>query len=487
MKRSFWDNPALDSRIRHRNVTKKEKWLGYLIGPSGALLLNAVLATYLNVFYTDVLHLTTIWGGMFLAIFPICSKILDACTNIIMRQIIERTHTRQGKARPWLLVSAPLLTITGILAFAVPRMDIHAQAIWVLISYNLFWSFAYTIYNMSHNLMVPLSTRITQQCGELSVFTNIATTMVSGIVVALLFPMLVLPAIGVDQSKWIMVMSFISALALPLTLMEYYFTKERITEEHRDEPKERISMRKQIGAVIHDRFWVVIMLYFLVYNFGAGMKNISLVYFCNYVLGSYNDGRTQMLVSVIGGIPMGIGIFAVWPLAKKFGKRNVTAAGFVLYGIGSFICLLNPKSYTVVLAGQFIKNIGGLPCAYVFQALLADVLDHMEWKCNFRVDGFSASIQTIMNTVCLGLSSGLFNLLLSKSGYRAPELIAGKTVAYTQSAGVQTVITGSFVGLEVFTSVIMIILLLFLNVEKVIDKEQKEIAARHPEAHEVNE
>ena len=216
MKRSFWDNPALDSRIRHRNVTGKEKWLGYLIGPSGALLLNAVLATYLNVFYTDVLHLTTIWGGMFLAIFPICSKILDACTNIIMGQIIERTHTRQGKARPWLLVSAPLLTVTGILAFAVPKMDIHAQAIWVLISYNLFWSFAYTIYNMSHNLMVPLSTRITQQCGELSVFTNIATTMVSGIVVALLFPMLVLPAIGVDQSKWIMVMSFISALALPL-------------------------------------------------------------------------------------------------------------------------------------------------------------------------------------------------------------------------------------------------------------------------------
>lgn len=487
MKREFWERKALDSRITHKNVTNREKWLGYLVGPAGALLLNAVLATYLNVYYTDVLHLTTLWGGMFLAVFPIVSKIIDAVTNVVMGQIIERTHTKQGKARPWLLISAPLLTVTGILAFIVPFSDIRAQAVWVMLTYNLFWSFAYTIYNMSHSLMVPLSTRITQQRGELSVFTNISLVMISGIIVALIFPMLVLPAIGVDKSRWIAVMSVISLIALPLTLLEYYFTKERITEESRDETKEQVPLSKQIRVVLHDRYWVVLMLYLLIYCFGCGLKNISLVYFCNYVLGSYNDGHTQMLVSVIGGIPMGIGIFAVWPLAKKFGKRNVTRAGFVLYGIGSLICMMNPKSYVVVLVGQFVKNIGGLPCAYVFQALLADVLDHMEWKCGFRVDGFSASMQTIMNTVCLGITSGIFNLLLGVNGYQGPELIAGKTVAYEQSAAVQNVITGAFVGLEAVTSVIMIILLSFLNVEKDIDREQKEIAERNPKAHEPNE
>ena len=487
MNSEFWNRRALNSRITDSNVTKREKWIGYLVGPAGALLLNAVLATYLNVYYTDVLHLTTLWGGMFLAVFPIVSKIIDAITNVVMGQIIERTHTRQGKARPWLLISAPLLTVTGILAFLVPVADIRAQAVWVMLTYNLFWSFAYTIYNMSHNLMVPLSTRDTQQRGELSVFTNISLVMISGIIVALIFPMVVLPAIGVDKNRWIAVMSVISLIALPLTLLEYYFTKERITEERGDDPGEQIKLSEQIRAVLHDRYWVVIMLYFLVYNIGCGMKNISLVYFCNYVLGTYNDGHTQMLVSVIGGIPMGIGIFAVWPLAKKFGKRNITRAGFVLYGIGSLICALSPKSYLMVLAGQFIKNIGGLPCAYVFQALLADVLDHMEWKCGFRVDGFSASIQTIMNTVCLGLSSGLFNLLLGVNGYHAPELIAGKTVAYTQSAAVQNVITFSFVGLEAVTAVIMIVLLSFLNVEKHINQEQKEIAARNAEVHQTAE
>lgn len=466
------------SKITNENVTAKEKWLGYLAGPAGALLLNAVLASYLNVYYTDVLKLTGVWGGAFLALFPIISKIIDAVTNVIMGQIIDRTRTGQGKARPWLLVSAPLVAVTGILLFTVPKAGQTVQALWVMLSYNLFYSFALTIYNMSHGLMVPLSTRNTEQRGSLSVFNNVASVMISGIIVALIFPMAVLPAIGVDKAKWITVMAIISLLALPLTLLEYYFTRERITEETVGSCGEKLSIAAQLKAVLTDRYWVVIILYFLIYTFGANVKNMSLVYYCNYVLGTYNDGITQTLVSVIGGIPMGIGIFAVWPLAKKFGKRNVTAAGFVLYVIGGLVCLLDPKSMTVVLAGQFIKNIGGLPCAYVFAALMADVLDHMEWKCGHRVDGFSASMQSIIITVCAGLSGGLFNLLLSRAGYMAPELIDGKTVATVQNAATQNVIVGCFLGVEIFTGVILIVLLLFLNVEKVIHKEQAEIRAR---------
>ena len=76
--------PLFESRVKSDNVKASEKWLGYLLGPSGALLLNAVLATYLNVYYTDVLKLTTIWGGAFLTVFPIISKIIDAITNVLM-------------------------------------------------------------------------------------------------------------------------------------------------------------------------------------------------------------------------------------------------------------------------------------------------------------------------------------------------------------------------------------------------------------------
>ena len=106
METKMLDNYVLNSKIKSKNVTNKEKWLGYLLGPIGALLLNAVLASYLNVYYTDVLKLTSIWGGLFLTLFPIISKIIDAITNVIMGYIIDRTKTKQGKARPWILLSA---------------------------------------------------------------------------------------------------------------------------------------------------------------------------------------------------------------------------------------------------------------------------------------------------------------------------------------------------------------------------------------------
>lgn len=476
MKTTTHKLPA--SRIRSENVTAKEKWLGYLLGPAGALLLNAVLATYLNVYYTDVLKLTGVWGGAFLVIFPIISKIVDAITNVAMGYIIDRTRTKEGKARPWLLLSAPLLAVTGILLFTVPSGSETVQIIWVMVSYNLFYSFAYTIFNMSHNLMVPLSTRDTTQRGSLSVFNQIATIMMSGILVALVFPMVIMPAIGADKSKWIVLMSVLSILALPLTLLEYFFTKERVTLENQGTEEAAIPFRAQLKAIFTDRYMLIIYAYFLIYTFGTSIKNLSLVYFCNYVLGTYNDGITQTLISVIGGIPMGIGIFAVWPLAKEFGKRNVTLVGFILYAIGSAVCWLFPTNMVIMLVGQFIKNIGGLPCSYVFMALFADVLDHVEWRSGIRCDGIAMSVYNIIAVAMVGICTGIFNGMLSQSEYVAPSVVGGVTVAAEQSAAVKSAITFGFVGLEVITGIILAVLLVFLNVEKNIDKEQAEIKAR---------
>ena len=271
----------------------------------------------------------------------------------------------------------------------------------------------------------------------------------------------------------------LSILALPLTLLEYYYTKERVTEESAvDEEVSTVTFKEQMRAVFTDRYMFCLLFYFLVYTVGSTMKNISLVYYCNYVLGSYNDGITQTMVSVIGGIPMGIGIFAVWPLAKKFGKRNLTMAGFVLYGIGSAICCLAPTNMVIVLVGQFVKNIGGLPCAYVFMALMADTYDHLEWKNGFRVDGAAMSIYSIITVTMTGVCTGVFNLLLSTSGYVAPSLVDGVTVAATQTDSVKNMLIFCFVGLEIITAIIVIVLLSFVNVEKGLQEKQDEIAAR---------
>ena len=468
-----------NSKVKSDNVKASEKWLGYLIGPAGALLLNAVLATYLNVYYTDVLNLTHIWGGVFLTVFPIVSKIIDAITNLVFGYMIDRTKTKQGKARPWLLLSAPLVAITGVLLFTVPQASEGVQVVWIMLSYNLFYSLAYTIFNMSHGLMVPLSTRNTTERGGLSVFNQIATIMMSGILVALVFPMVIMPMLGVDKAKWIFVMGLLSIITLPLILLEYYFTKERVTEEAQDAEVTKIPFKTQLEIVFTDKYLLIVLAYFLIYTFGMSMKNLGLVYYCNYVLGTYNDGITQMLVSVIGGVPMGIGIFAVWPLAKKFGKRNVTMWGFVLYAIGSLICWIVPTNLVIVLVGQFIKNIGGLPCAYVFMALFADTLDHLEWKSGIRCDGVAMSIYNVIAVALVGIVTGIFNGLLSAAGYIAPSLdAAGNTVAATQPEAVLNVINFSFVGLEVFTGIVLAVLLIFFSVEKTIGHKQAIIKAR---------
>ena len=426
-----------------------------------------------------------------------------------MGQIIDRTRTKEGKARPWLFLSAFLVPLTAVLLFTVPESSDTVKALWVMISYNLFYSFAYTIFNMSHGLMVPLSTRNGTDRGGLSVFNQITTIMMSGILVALVFPMVVMPMIGVDKSKWITLMSILAIVALPLTLLEYFFTKERVTEEAAEtEKKNDIPFGQQFKLLFTDRYMVLMYIYFFVYTVGTTLKNLGLVYYCNYVLGTYNDGITQMLVSVIGGLPMGIGIFAVWPLAKRFGKRNVTMVGFVLYALGSLLCWIFSTNLVMVLIGQFIKNIGGLPCAYVFMALFADCLDHLEWKSDLRIDGAAMSIYNIIAVAMVGIMTGVFNWMLARAGYIAPFTAksvaeAGQvlsqngwvaqvaldslkpaadgvlTVALAQPHSVSWVISFAFVGLEFFTGVALVVILFFLNVEKDLPQKQAEIKARH--------
>lgn len=515
MKTNVLDGKIFKSRVRSQSVTGKEKWFGYLLGPCGALLLNAVLGTYLNIYYTDVLKLTTVWGGMFLVVFPLVSKIIDAITNVIMGYIIDHTKTRQGKARPWLLLSAPLMTVTGILLFTIPdNASETVKVIWVMLSFNLFYSFAFTIYNMSHGLMVPLSTRNTLQRGGLSVFNQISSIMVSGILVALIFPMVIMPVLGVNKSLWITVMSVLCIIALPLTLLEYYYTKERVTEEQPVEKKKEVPYVKQLKIVLTDKYTLMVFVYFFISTIATTLKNLSLPYYCNYVLGTYYDGTTQTILSVIGGLPMGIGIFAVWPLAKKFGKRNVTLCGLLLLSLGSLICWLAPTNMAVVLFGQFIKNIGGLPGAYVFMALFADDLDHIEWKSGIRCDGLAMSIYSIIAVAISGACTGILNGLLAKTGYIAPfsanastlskvlgeiasngyrtqlslekitegvNALTGNnvfTIGIVQNPTTDSIITFLFVGLEVFSGVVLAGLLVFFNVEKTISKKQLIIRER---------
>lgn len=470
----MFSGKLFDSRISSRNTTQKERWLGYLIGPIGAALLNAVLGVYLNVYFTDVLKLSNVWGGTFLFLFPLGSTLLHVITNLVMGRIIDRTRSRQGKARPWILLSAPLITIFGIAMFTVPNATETVQVLWIIIAYNLLFSVALTMYSTGNTLMVPLSTRNSAQRGLLSVFNNVANIMVTGILVAVIFPFLLLPFMGVNQARWITIMAIVALLAFPLMVLQYYFTRERVTEES-STTANKTPFASQVKAAFTNIYWLIITAYSVLYYLSAGFKNTSLIYYCNWVLGTYNDGMTQTIINVIGGLPMGLGLFLCWPLCKKFGKRNITLVGFVLSVAGGIICLLAPRNMPVVLIGQFVKNFGTIPSAYVFLALLADTLDFGEWKSGFRYDGFTASVQSIILTIVYGFSGSLFNLFLAKFGYIPPKP-DGTWV--TQSAAVQTFFIFGFVGVEVIAHALIAGLLFFFGIEKKIPRINTEIRER---------
>ena len=197
------DGKLFGTKVKSQNVKNSERWLGYFLGPALVACMNAICAqSYLNQFYTDVLKLSPIAGGLFLALMPLLSKIVDAVTNVAMGRIIDRTNSKQGKARPWLLLSGPLMAISSILLFAVPDSSLPMTIIWVTVSYNLYFCISYTMYNISNTLLVPLSTRNSKQRDTLAMASSMGISMIPGVLVSMLFPMVLLPFLGVDRGRW---------------------------------------------------------------------------------------------------------------------------------------------------------------------------------------------------------------------------------------------------------------------------------------------
>lgn len=475
----LFSSRALDSRIRSANTTNAEKWLGYFLGPVGAAVLNFTIISYLNVFYTDVLDLTNSfsWAVAFLALFPILSKIIDAITNILMGQLIERTRTRQGKARPWMLISAPLMSVAVILLFIIPKEHSILQFALVALTYNIFFSFAYTIYNMSHTLMVPLSTSNVKQRDGLSLFSNMGGNMLPGLVVSLVFPAILMPMLGADYDKWVTAMSILAVLALPLTVIEYYFTKERVTEAATSAGEQKqVSFREQIRACFTSKYWIMLIVYMLMFQIMSNIMTISLPYFCNWVLGTYNDGTTQMILSAVGKAPLGFGVFILWPLVKKFGKRKVMIVGFLMAAAAEGLCLTNPSSMPVMLAGSLIYALGFLP-SYVYTALMADTLDYIEYDKGLRADGLTASVFTIVMTISVGIGQGIFNMGLAQSGYVAPQLVS-EGVYNVQNAATKGFISFAYIAVPLICLAVMAIIMIFLNVENKLPEIHEKLTAR---------
>lgn len=475
-KSKFFDSPRLDSKIKSANTTAAERWIGFFASPAIIFMAYITMsATYLNQFYIDVLKLGTVGGGLFMALLPVLSKIFDAITNLVMGMVIDRTKTRQGKARPWILIAAPLLVIAGIMLYAVPKASTTVQAIWVGFSYNLYFAFAFTIYNMAQTLMVPLSTRNTKQRDALALFTSMGQNMLPGTVIYVVVPLFLLPYMGVDASRWATVMSIISIIVLPGALLQYYFTKERVSEDAAASDLKPVSLGTQISTCLKDKYWVMYFLILILYQFSQNLYNACSVFFANWVLGTYNDGTTLTLMNAIGQAPLGLGVFLLWPIAKKFGKRKTFFVGMLMGTVGSFAISLAPSNFGAVLGSLSLKAFGMLP-TYLFMAMMAEAMDHIEWKNGYRCDGFTATVASVIVTVMGGVGTSVFNSGLASNGY-VPPAADGSWVA--QNAGTQHWIVLCFAVIPAVTYLISAVIAFFYRVEDDVPQMTADISARH--------
>ena len=479
----LFNSPQLDSRIKSANTQKSEMWLGYFAGPCLVYMVYySVAGTYLTQFYTDVLGLS----GIFITLMPLFSKIFDAITNIIMGRIIDRTRTRQGKARPWIAISGVLMAVTGFLLYTIPRSSMAIQIAWVIVSYNLFFALAFTIYNMSHALMVPLSTRNVRQRDGLAMLTSAGINMIPGLLVTIILPLLI-RALNVGsgaQGAWITMMGIISILAIPGTLLEYYFTKERVTEENMavesSTGEQHIVMRDQMRACFSDKYWRLAMGFALIYNIFNILQTNIMPYYANWVLADSVAAGTnlQVLINAIGQAPLGFGIFLLWPLVRKFGKRRVMIIGFLIGAVGCLGIMLNsrPDRFNIVLIMLLIRSLGAIP-TYAMAAQLAEALDHVEWQNGHRADGFSASIYAIIVTVTAGIGQSIILGGISAFGYISPE--QGVNQVIQQPQVIKYFFIACFVGVPMFGYLIGALLQVFFDVEKIMPQVQADIVARH--------
>ena len=500
IKKGFFDRAALRSRVRSANVKLPEAAIGYLVGPFCGLLANCLFGSFLVTYFRNVLFepygewtsevvdgvtqwTLTLPAGIeaFLTIFPILSAILIVAGNLVAGQIIERTRTRAGKARPWILISAITVAVASVLMFIQPIENDVFKMVWLAIAYNLFYAVAFPLYNTANSAMVPVSTRNGKQRGLLASFVNMATLGGAG-AGSIVFPMIIMLFTagfpGPEQANlpnsngYLVLFIIIGVLTFLGCLVQYYFTRERVTEETmaqeaikqqggEQKAASALSMGKQAKALFSDKFFIVVIIFYFLYQMAGGIKNGSMLSFTQALGDAWNfDPNFAMsILGVVGAVPMAVAILFVAPLCNKFGKQIVVLIGMAVGAAGGVLAGIFYNNFIIVSIGVAIKCLGSAPAGYMILAMIADVLDHGEAKNGFRCDGLAMSIYSSIMIASSPVATGIVSGLIGAFGS-----VRGATVSY--------------IWIETVAYALAAVVMIFFAVEKYLTKDRQTILDR---------
>ena len=487
----LFDKPFMDSRAKTQTVSTKEWVLGHLIGPLGLIFVVNTIAALVEKFFTQqtgamygVGNIAMIqqMGGVYEIVMTV-AKILAMGTGLLNGWLIQHTESRQGKMRPWYLIFGFLSIIIGCLIFLFPGNSM-GESYWyyfffLLICYHTVGS---SYFYLFRDTICSLTSRDPKEKAKIQFIRKMSWTLLSGIVIGMVFNMVLLPMwLEKDINGYPILMIIISILAIPLLLLEYFYTRERVTEdvaveyEHLDETK--IPLKAQLKALLSNKYYLILIIIATVSGIVDNFKGGNVQYFyIKFLLGGAENPLMYTIYQVVTGIPLGIGAFAIYPLAKKVGIKNLTVGGYALVLVGSIVGYLFPDQMIPALVGGFIRNIGWLPNAYIFATLLCYAYDSVEYRSHMRLEGMmGVAIITAIQWLIYAPFAGGFEAGILKLGFVDAQGI-------TPGADVIRFMNASFYLFDAVLAAVIVILLPFVDVEKHLPEINAELLERKKQA-----
>lgn len=436
--------------VTHRDPEKpgRVEKLGYGMAGGANNVVWTGISTFLVYFYTDVVGIA---AGLIGTIF-LFSRIVDGASDVVMGVVLDKTRTRFGKARPWLLWLALPFAVVATALFAVPDANSTTQIIYIIVTYNIAL-LVYTAVEIPHGTLGALMTYDQHQRSVLNV-----AKMIGAYVAIIAITNITLPIVdffGGGQSGWIYTFVLFGLVAAAIYFFTFWSTKERTDPVGTKQDKDRPSVKASLISLARNKYWfIATLVLLLMYIYNAITAGVA-IYYSEYVLGSpalVGVVATALTLATLGGMLL------VVPITRRFGKRNTAIVGCLIAVVGSLIIFAVPDSTAVVVIGQIVRGIGKAAIMGVIFAMLADTMEYGEWKTGIRIEGLIYSGASMGIKIGTGLGSALIGWGLAASGY-----LGGQE---TQSAEAVSMISNLFIWVPSLVSVLMAVLLYFFKLDK---------------------
>lgn len=440
--------------------------LAYCFGDPALTLMYTMTATLLTYFYTNVVGISVGAVGMIMLV----SRIFDGFSDVLMGMVIDRTHSKYGKARIWILRLAIPYAIAAVLLFTMPPVGNTGKIIYAFVTYNIMNTVVYTAISQPFHALGSLMSRDRRERDVICNIRMVLSITASMMITAFTLPLInvVAKVLGNQQMAWVLVTAGYAVVSVFVLLNTYCTCTERVQAARRE--KSDIPFGKALKATITNRYFLIALGLMVFYTAYQIMLGTDLTYYCQYVL---HDVNLVMPLSAAEKIATIAGIAMLPRLLPKYGKRNLICAGCLLGIAGQLLFLLNITSVPLGVITCAMRGLGIAPFYGVQYSLPSDAIEYGQWKTGLRVEGLMFSSMSMGQKAGSGLTSAVMSGILAMVGFDGL-----KATAAEQPVQAIASIKAFYLYVPVAIWAVMFLIAAGYKLDKMYDKMMKELLAR---------